>query len=217
MLRPYSIPHCPCQPSADDQCPPHEAGFARQYEFAIRSLIVIGRNVPGLTIASDPGCHRSAFTPNRYSSISRRPCRNRFRCRSYCSIASAVGPVPVYALKPSSARSALIAFWKPVLSLAASAASATIRCSSRAERKVSGPQRVLLRKPSALFKRNRVTSGSALLSSGSLRARLSTTIVLPPVEQPETVQIGYTYTDPIRISCRSFTSNPISVLIVVGS
>src|SRR5207249_6446452 len=58
--------------------------------------------------------------------------------------------------------------------------------------------------------KKRASSGSGLLSSGSRSRMLSTKIVFPPLPQPDWVHNGYTYALPMRISSRSFTSNPMS-------
>jgi len=74
----------------------------------------------------------------------------------------------------------------PGLLPAASAASATIKCISRADSMVRGPWLVLLRNSASTA----VKSGSGALVMGSFNLMLSTTTVLPPVVQPDTVQSG---------------------------
>src|SRR5437879_11409980 len=119
-----------------------------QYWFASRSLIVMGRNT-GVVVASLPGDQRSAGTPNRYSSARRRPCRYRFAWRSYFSMVIGIGwsgLAGLYGVSPlERARKLLIAVVKPGVSPAASAASAMMRCISRAESTVRGPYLVLPR------------------------------------------------------------------------
>src|SRR5439155_10835492 len=64
--------------------------------------------------------------------------------------------------------------------------------------------------------KKRASSGSGLLSIGSRSRMLSTKIVFPPLPQPDWVHNGYTYALPMRISSRSFTSNPMSAKLTVA-
>src|SRR5437879_13519357 len=128
------------------------------------------------------------------------------------------GFVGSYGVSPvESARRLLIAVVKPGVSPAASAASATMRCISRADSMVREPYLVLLRKSTRTSDRYE----SALASMGSFNLMLfflviesAVTGTCPPVGQPDTVQGGPAYTGPMRISRRSLTSKPISVVTV---
>ena len=82
----------PRPPGLNSDCPYSQlVGFATQYGLASSSVIVIGNNTPGLRAASDPAAHKSARTPKRWRSSSRRPCKNRFAWRSYYNIANGTG------------------------------------------------------------------------------------------------------------------------------